>query len=77
MDTHVKRVSNRLGLARAAQPDKIEQELCAVIPQKRWSRATLLLGTHGRRICAARKPDHDACPVRDLCDFYNTTVKHG
>ena len=71
VDTHVKRVATRLGLARARLPDKIEQELCAIIPQERWSRAALLLGTHGRRICAARRPDHAECPVRELCDFYN------
>jgi endonuclease-3 len=75
VDTHVKRVSTRLGLAHASQPDKIEQELCAVIPHERWSRAALLLGTHGRRICTARKPDHERCPVKGLCDFYRTMVK--
>ncbi len=75
VDTHVKRVATRLGLARASQPDKIEQELCAVIPRERWSRAALLLGTHGRRICAARKPNHEGCPVNALCDFYNAMRK--
>jgi len=70
VDTHVKRVSDRLGLARGSDPDKIERELAAAIPRTRWSRATLLLGTHGRRICTARKPDHAGCPVKWLCDFY-------
>ena len=69
VDTHVWRVSTRLGLATAKQPDKIEQELCAIIPERRWTRATQLLGTHGRRICAARKPDCEHCPVSALCDY--------
>ena len=70
VDTHVKRVATRLGLTGASLPDKIERALCAIIPQERWSRASLLLGTHGRRACAARRPDHAGCPVRELCDFY-------
>ena len=70
VDTHVQRVSLRIGLARSKNPDKIEQELCAIIPEKRWTRATQLLTTHGRRICAARKPDCKSCPVDRLCDFH-------
>jgi len=70
VDTHVGRVSLRIGLARSKDPDKIEQELCAIIPQRRWTRATELIGTHGRRICHARKPECPACPVRRLCDHY-------
>ena len=70
VDTHVMRVSLRLGLARAKTPEKIEAELCAAIPEHRWTRATQLLGTHGRRICLAKKPDCEHCPVNKLCDFY-------
>ena len=70
VDTHVERVSARLGLATAKAPDKIEQQLCALIPQDRWTRATQLLGTHGRRICMAKKPDCEHCPVNRLCDYY-------
>ncbi len=74
VDTHVKRVSTRLGLAKTNTPEKIERELCAVIPEKRWTRATQLIGTHGRRTCTARKPDCEHCPVNKLCDFYQDTV---
>ena len=70
VDTHVGRVSQRIGLAHRKVPDKIEQELCAIIPEKRWTRATLLLGTHGRRTCDAKKPDCANCTVRRLCDYY-------
>jgi endonuclease-3 len=70
VDTHVQRVSTRLGMATAKTPEKIEKQLCELIPEDRWTRATQLLGTHGRRICLAKKPDHDACPVREYCAFY-------
>ena len=72
VDTHVKRVSNRIGLAASQDPDKIEEELCRIIPQKRWTKATNLLILHGRRICTAKNPQHDVCKVRDYCDYYAT-----
>jgi len=71
VDTHVFRVTNRLGLADSRYPDKVEQQLCRIIPEERRTRATLVLGTHGRRICTARKPACDGCPVSKLCDFYS------
>ncbi len=74
VDTHVKRVSTRLGLAEGKTTDKIEKELCEVIPEERWTRATLLMGTHGRRICTAKSPDCENCPVNDLCDYYAENV---
>jgi endonuclease-3 len=70
VDTHVKRVAGRIGLAGGTDPDKIEAQLCRIIPENRWSRATLLLGTHGRRVCFAKKPDCEHCPVSNLCDYY-------
>ena len=50
------------------EADRIEKELCTIIPEPRWSRATLLLGTHGRRICNAKRPDCAGCPIRTMCD---------
>ncbi|MBI3601187.1 MAG: endonuclease III [Nitrospinae bacterium] len=70
VDTHVNRVSNRLGLADADDPDKIEVELCKIIPEDKWTEATHLLIQHGRRICNARKPLCDKCILRDYCKFY-------
>ena len=72
VDTHVKHVSNRIGLSFSQDPDKIEEELCKTIPQKRWTKATNLLILHGRRICTAKNPQHDVCKVRDYCDYYAT-----
>jgi len=75
VDTHVGRVSQRIGLARKKLPDKIELELCKIIPEDRWSRATLLMGTHGRRICHARTPDCPKCPLKRLCDYPKQQAK--
>ncbi len=69
VDTHVKRVSQRLGLASASNPDRIEEELCSRIPEDRWTRATNLLILHGRNTCVARRPFCSRCRVRDYCDY--------
>jgi len=59
VDTHLQRVSARLGLARERDPDRVEAELRALIPESRQTRFTWVIGEHGRRVCAARKP---RCP---------------
>jgi endonuclease-3 len=69
VDTHVKRVSRRIGLAQKKSADAIERELCEIIPRERWSRAALLMGTHGRRICTSRSPACEDCPVSGMCDY--------
>ena len=73
VDTHVTRVSQRLGLTLAEDPEKIHDDLCAVLPRPKWTRATHLLIIHGRRTCAARKPDCPRCPVRDRCPWPGKT----
>jgi len=75
VDTHVKRVSQRLGLAKSDDPDRIEEELCKVIPQKRWTKATNLLILHGRHTCKAKAPLCDICKVQPLCDYYSSILK--
>lgn len=74
VDTHVRRVATRLGLAEGSNADKIESQLCEAIPEERWTRATQLLTTHGRRICTAKNPDCESCPVSGLCDYYAENV---
>jgi endonuclease-3 len=69
VDTHVFRVSQRLGLARSDDPDAIHDQLVALLPRGRLTRATHLLIVHGRRTCVARKPLCPACPVRTLCPW--------
>ncbi|HSE94797.1 MAG TPA: endonuclease III [Methylomirabilota bacterium] len=69
VDTHVFRVTQRLGLARADDPDTLEAELAAVIPRPAWTRFCHLIQAHGRRVCTARSPDCPTCPVRALCPW--------
>ncbi len=67
VDTHVRRLAERLGLSAAGAPEKIEQDLMALAPQTEWIDLSHLLIFHGRRVCAARKPNCPACVLRDLC----------
>ena len=67
VDTHVKRLSIRLGLTDSSNPDKIETDVQQLLPPERWRRLSDILIYHGRAICKARKPDHDRCPVLNLC----------
>ncbi len=73
VDTHVTRVSQRLGLTRADDPERIHGELCALIPRAQWTRATHLLIIHGRRTCRARGPDCPRCAVKDYCPWPGKT----
>ena len=67
VDTHIARISRRLGLTRHGDPVKIERGLMALVPRAEWTRFGHTLIHHGRQICDAKKPLCDACPVVDLC----------
>jgi endonuclease-3 len=67
VDTHVKRVGNRLGFTQQSDPDKIEQDLMRLIPKERWFDFTYVLIDHGRQVCVARRPKCEICPVNHLC----------
>ncbi|HZU83395.1 MAG TPA: endonuclease III [Polyangiaceae bacterium] len=67
VDTHVMRVSQRLGWTRNTDADKIERDLCAVLPRDEWDHASHVLIFHGRRCCYARSPDCAQCTVNDVC----------
>ena len=73
VDTHVFRISQRLGLARSEDPDEIHDQLTDVLPKGEWTFTCHLLTTHGRRCCVARKPLCPACPVRALCPWREKT----
>jgi len=75
VDTHVKRVTRRLGWASSEDPDRIELELMKVIPGERWTQACHDLVFHGRNICAAKKPRCSSCPVTHLCPKIGVTAK--
>jgi endonuclease III len=67
VDTHVRRVSGRLGLTESSDPVKIEQELMRSVPEGDWTIFSHLLILHGRRTCKARKPDCPNCILNDIC----------
>jgi endonuclease-3 len=67
VDTHVMRLSNRLGLSKAKYPDKIEKDLLEVVPKKDWIDFNYLLVEHGRKICNSRKPLCNACVLAKIC----------
>ena len=69
VDTHVFRVSNRLGLAHATNVEDTEEQLRKLIPKKNWSHAHHWLIYHGRRVCHARKPDCGDCVLQNLCQY--------
>jgi endonuclease III len=67
VDTHVRRVSQRLGFTEQTDPDKIERDLMRLIPRARWFDFTYVLIDHGRSVCVARTPKCEICPVNHLC----------
>ena len=67
VDTHVKRLSGRLGLTENTDPEKIEKDLLKIVPKDRWGDFTLILIRHGREICKARKPLCRDCVLNKLC----------
>jgi endonuclease-3 len=77
VETHFKRVIGRLGLTVATDPDKIEFELAGLLPQKEWTPFSNGLIWHGRRICVARKPPCEVCPLRPDCDYGRAMLNPG
>jgi endonuclease-3 len=69
VDTHVHRVSRRIGLTNNDDPVKIELDLMEIVPQKEWTHFSNLLIWHGRRTCVARNPLCGICPIRQWCDY--------
>ncbi len=67
VDTHVGRLSRRLGLTAEQDPEKVERDVCALVPPAEWGALSLRLILHGRRVCAARRPRCEACVLADFC----------
>lgn len=70
VDTHVFRVSNRIGIVNTSTPEKTEFALMDVIPKDRWSHSHHVIIFHGRRMCKARKPECTICPIKSDCNYY-------
>lgn len=71
VDTHVKRLSGRLGLSENTDPTKIEMDLMEIVPKEGWFHFSNILIWHGRNVCDARKPKHDICVLYDSCPSKN------
>ncbi|MBU1096640.1 MAG: endonuclease III [Bacteroidetes bacterium] len=71
VDTHVKRLSNLLGLVESNNPEKIEEELKKILPESYWINSSHWLATHGRNVCIARRPKCFQCVLSDICPSYN------
>lgn len=67
VDTHVRRLAQRLGLSENDDPDKIEKDLMDIVPKDQWARITDLLIFHGRRVCTAKRPNCAACVLNKFC----------
>ena len=78
VDTHVFRVAHRLGLSPESSntPDKVEEDLCRIIPEKKWGQAHHWLIWHGRRVCNAQRPKCGECPLESLCPYQKGTLTH-
>lgn len=75
VDTHVFRVSNRLGLAKGKTPAEVEDGLHKAVPKADWSKAHHWLIYHGRRVCHSQKPDCEHCTLAPYCDYFNSPKK--
>ncbi len=71
VDTHVFRVSNRIGIAEGKNVDQVEKQLRENIPREMWSDVHHYIIWHGRKICKARKPECEKCPIALYCEYYN------
>ena len=75
VDTHCKRVANKMGLSKEREPEKIEQDLLKIFDKKDYKDINHLFVWHGRNTCIARNPKCQECPVKDMCDEYIKTKK--
>jgi endonuclease III len=75
VDTHVTRISRRLGLTRQKDPEKIEKDLMALFAEKQWIAVAHRMIHHGRRLCTARNPKCEQCPLESLCPKIGVTTK--
>ena len=74
VDTHVFRVSNRLGIAKGKTPEEVEMGLMKVVPREKWSKTHHYLIWHGRKICHSRKPQCEICPLNSYCENFHCSI---
>ena len=71
VDTHVHRISNRIGIVRSSDPDDTEEQLKEIVPRSRWRSVNELMVRFGQEICTPLRPKHDRCPIREFCDTFS------
>jgi len=74
VDTHVIRLSERIGISNNKMPDKIEFDLKEIVPENDWTIFSHLLAFHGSRICVARKPKCEICCIKEYCDYFCSNI---
>ncbi len=75
VDTHVHRISNRIGLVRSDLPEETEKQLEKVVPRERWRSINELMVRFGQEVCTPLRPKHDLCPIAEFCDHYKKQLK--
>ena len=75
VDTHAKRISNKIGFSKNQDPNKIEQDLLKQLPKKYLTDVNHLLVWHGRNTCMARNPKCEICTINKFCDYYKHMIK--
>jgi len=70
VDTHCKRIANRLGFSKETEPSKIEQDLLKVIPKEYYKDVNHIFIWHGRNLCTSQNPKCDKCPLKNYCKFH-------
>lgn len=69
VDRHVHRVTQRIGLSKQSNPDKMEMELRQIVPEELWTKFSMLLLNHGKQVCKAKNPKCSECVISDLCEY--------
>ena len=77
VDLHVVRVAPRIGIASGTQPEKIEKQIMAIVPQEKWNDIGMALSFLGREICRPTNPKCDVCVMNKVCNYYNGTASSG
>lgn len=70
IDTHAKRIANRVGMSNNKEPEKIEKDILKIVPKEYYKDVNHLLVWHGRKICKARKPECEKCPIKEYCEQF-------
>ena len=76
VDTHMIRVTQRIGLSKNSDPEKIEKDIAGIVPQDQWTAFSLLVVLHGRYICKAKKPECERCLLKEDCDYWLGGIKN-